>query len=139
MDFVIGLFAIVGTLVLLYYATRIISKMLIWKKLFIIGFLLMSFNSYSQKIHSVGFSSQAEVNVYVVDFESQADLKVYKVDFESQADGNKGLWYFVDFPSRADKKIYFVDFPSRADLKVFFVGFKSQAGWRNASKKYLMY
>jgi len=49
------------------------------------------------------------------------------------------LWYFVDYQSQSDKKIYFVDYESQADLKIFFVKYKSQSGWRNNSKKYLMY
>ena len=53
--------------------------------------------------------------------------------------GNKGLWYFVGYQSQSDKKIYFVDYESQADLKIFFVKYKSQSGWRNNSKKYLMY
>ena len=75
----------------------------------------------------------------VVDYSSQADLKVYKVDYSSQVRGNEGLWFFVDYSSQADKKIYFVEYSSQADLKIYFVEYRSQAGWRNNSKKYLLY
>jgi hypothetical protein len=40
---------------------------------------------------------------------------------------------------QADKKVYFVDYESQADLKVYFVKYESQAGWKNNSKKQLMY
>ena len=64
---------------------------------------------------------------------------VYKVDYESRAGDNDGNWFFVDYASRADKKIFFVDYESRADLKVFFVDYASRAGWKNSSKKHLLY
>jgi hypothetical protein len=61
------------------------------------------------------------------------------VGYESRAGKNDGKWFFVDYESRADKKIFFVDYESRADLKIFFVDYESRAGWRNASKKSLLY
>lgn len=93
----------------------------------------------AQKIFSVDYQSQADVKVFVVKYESQADLKVFKVKYQSQATGNNGKWFFVDYVSQADKKIFFVPYESQADLKIFFVNYESQAGWRNASKKHLMY
>ncbi len=66
-------------------------------------------------------------------------LLVHKVDYESRAKGNDGRWFFVDYESRADKKIFFVEYESRADLKVFFVDYESRAGWKNTSKKHLLY
>ena len=64
---------------------------------------------------------------------------MFKVDYKSQAKGNDGLWYFVDYSSQSDKKIYFVDYVSQSDLKIYFVRYKSQAGWKNNSKKALLY
>jgi hypothetical protein len=55
------------------------------------------------------------------------------------ADKNEGKWFFVDYESLADKKIFFVDYESRADLKIFFVDYESRAGWRENSKKHLLY
>ena len=101
--------------------------------------VLISLNSFSQKIFSVDYESRADVKVFVVDYESRADLLVYKVDYESRAGDNDGNWFFVDYASRADKKIFFVDYESRADLKVFFVDYASRAGWKNSSKKHLLY
>jgi len=75
----------------------------------------------------------------VVEYENQCDLKVFKVDYPNQVDGNKGLWYFVDYPNQSDKKIYFVDYPNQSDLKIFFVKYKNQSGWRDKSKQHLMY
>ena len=93
----------------------------------------------SQKIYTVDHPSQSDIKVFVVDYESQSDLKVFKVDYQSQSKGNEGLWYFVKYPSQSDKKIYFVDYPSQSDLKIYFVKYKSQSGWRNNSKKHLLY
>ena len=116
-----------------------IHKTQVMKTAAYILLLLVSLPSFSQRIFSVDFESRADFNVFVVDFESRADLLVFKEDFESRATGNKGNWFFVNFESRADKKIFFVDFESRADLKIFFVKHRSRAGWRNNSKKHLLY
>jgi hypothetical protein len=64
---------------------------------------------------------------------------VYKVDYESQAGNNDGKWFFVNYESQAKKKLFFVDYESQADLKIFFVDYQSQAGWKNSSKKQLLY
>ena len=95
--------------------------------------------SYSQKIYSVEYQNQSDLKVYVVEYENQCDLKVFKVDYPNQVDGNKGLWYFVDYPNQSDKKVYFVDYPNQSDLKIYFVKYKNQSGWRNNSKKHLLY
>ena len=94
---------------------------------------------YSQKIFSVEYESQSDIKVFVVDYESQCDLKVFKVEHESQVKGNEGLWYFVKHQSQSDKKIFFVEHESQCDLKIFFVKYKSQSGWKNNSKKHLLY
>ena len=78
------------------------------KSFFLTLFLLSSLFCYSQKVHSVAYSNQAELKIYVVAYENQADLKVYKVDYGNQVDGNDGLLYFVDYANQADKKVYFV-------------------------------
>ena len=39
----------------------------------------------------------------------------------------------------ADKKIYFVNNQAYADLKIYFVTNQAYAGWKNSSKKSLMY
>ena len=71
------------------------------------NFIFLNFNhSFSQKIFSSKYSSDSDLNIFVVDYENQADLKVFKVDYLSQAKGNEGLWYFVEYKSKADKKIY---------------------------------
>ena len=101
--------------------------------------LLLPLIGFSQKIFTTDYPSQSDIKVFVVDYESQCDLKVFKVDYQSQSKGNEGLWYFVKYPSQSDKKIYFVDYPSQSDLKIYFVKYKSQSGWRNNSKKHLLY
>jgi hypothetical protein len=47
--------------------------------------------------------------------------------------------YTESVASRADKSIYFENVASRADLKICFTDVKSRAGWKNTSKKSLMY
>ena len=61
------------------------------------------------------------------------------MDYSSQAEGNDGLWYFVDYASQADKKVHFVEYESQSDLKIYFVEYKSYAGWKNSSKKHILY
>ena len=65
----------------------------------ILFFLFVSNNSYSQKIYSTKYKSQADINVFVTEFKSQADLLVYRVDYISQAKQNIGLWFFVEYES----------------------------------------
>ena len=52
---------------------------------------------------------------------------------------NDGKWFFTDYANQAKKKIFFVDYENQADIKIFFVQYENQAGWRNASKKSLLY
>ena len=85
----------------------------------LMSFLAFPLLSFSQKVYSVDYSNQSDINVFVVEYENQCDLKVYKVDYPNQTKGNKGLWYFVDYPNQSDKKIYFVEYPNQADLKIF--------------------
>ena len=91
-------------------------KININKLIGIIIYLILPNCVFSQKIFSVKYKSQSDINVYVVGYESQSDLNVYKVDYSSQAKGNDGLWYFVKYNSQSDKKIYFVDHKFRFDL-----------------------
>lgn len=94
---------------------------------------------FAQKIFSVDSKYDADVKVYVVDSKYDADLCVYKVSSQYDAEDNKGLWFFEDSKYDADKTIYFVDSKYDADLLIYFVDSKYDAGWRNASKKQLMY
>lgn len=93
----------------------------------------------AQTVFSTTYMNQAEVKVFVVKYESQADLKVFKVKYENQAEGNDGRWFFTKYENQARKKIFFVDYENQADLKIFFVDYESQAGWRDKSKKALLY
>ena len=65
----------------------------------ILIFNLIPLISFSQKVYSVDYSNQSDLKVFVVEYENQSDLKVYKVDYPNQAKGNKGHWYFVDYPN----------------------------------------
>jgi hypothetical protein len=64
---------------------------------------------------------------------------VFKVKYPNQVNGNQGLWFFTDYGNQSDKKLYFVDYQNQSDLKIFFVKYRNEAGWRNKSKKHLMY
>ena len=89
-------------------------------------FILFTLSTNAQKIFSV--SSQFD-----------ADVKVYVTDSQFDAGNNDGKWFFVDSQFDAKKKIFFVDSQFDADLKIYFVGSQFDAGWRESSKKYLLY
>ena len=74
---------------------------------------MFGISASAQKIYSVDAEYKAQVKVYVVDAEYKADLLVYKENAEYKAGDNDGRWYFVD-----------------AEYK---------AGWKNTSKKHLLY
>lgn len=101
---------------------------------------LGAFEAKAQKIYEVEKEYQADVKVFVVEKEYQADLIVYGTDKEylARASENRGIWYFVDVPYKADKKLYQVEKEYQADLKIYFTDSEYLAGWRNASKRYLM-
>ena len=90
-------------------------------------------------IFLVDYESQADVKVFVVKYESQADLKVYKVKYGNQAVVSDGKWCFTKYENQSQKKIYFVQYENQADLKIYFVEYENQAGWKNNSKKSLLY
>jgi len=116
------------------------QKNVIMKKiLFLLLITFLSFQLKAQKIYSVNYESRADIKLFVVEYESRADLLVFNEKYESRAKGNEGLWFFVEHESQADKSIYFVDYESQSDLKIFFVKYESRAGWKNLSKKHLLY
>ena len=45
----------------------------------------------------------------------------------------------MNYKSEAKKKLFFVNYKSEADIVIYFTDYKSEAGWRNNSKKHLMY
>ena len=96
------------------------------KNILIVLFLFLIPRIEAQKIFSVKYDNRADLKVFVVKYESRADLLVYKVKYESRVGENQGKWFFVDYESRAD-------------LKIFFVDYESRAGWKNKSKKHLLY
>jgi len=122
------------------HTSRKIYKTDKMKKLLILTTVMLTFGlAKAQKVYSVDYANQADVKVFVVQYENQADLKVYKVKYENQAVGNDGKWFFTEYSNQAKKKVYFVSYENQADLKVFFVDYENQAGWRNSSKKSLLY
>ena len=88
--------------------------------------LFISSSLYSQNIYTVDYPYQSDIKVFVVDREYKTDLNVFKAEYSYQVQGNEGLWYFVDKQYKADKKIFFVDQ-------------QYKAGWKNNSKKHLLY
>jgi len=107
--------------------------------LLLLFFICIAELAVAQKLFSVDYENQADVKVFVVDYANQADLKVFKVDYSNQAQGNKGLWFFTEYSNQADTTVFFVEYQNQADLKIFFMDYKNQAGWRNNSKKQLLY
>ena len=106
--------------------------------LFLLAMLFCS-TAYSQKVYCT--SGSADVKVCVVEHEYQADLVVYKAkhQYEAKKTENRGIWYFTDYRTAADKTIRFVDDQFNADLKVYFTTEKYSAKWKNESKRHLMY
>ena len=102
------------------------------KKLLLVLILFTSSIVNSQKIYSVNSQFDADIKVYVVDL-------VYKVDSQFDVGSNDGKWFFVNSQFDAKKKIFFVDSQFDADLKIYFVSSQFDAGWRESSKKHLLY
>lgn len=46
---------------------------------------------------------------------------------------------FCEIQERGEKEVVFVNYKSEADIVIYFTDYKSEAGWRNNSKKHLMY
>lgn len=92
----------------------------------IVALMALGIGAKAQTVYSCQYKSEADVKVHVTKYKSEADLVVYKCKYKSEAEGNKGLCFFVKYKSEADIVIYFTDY-------------KSEAGWRNNSKKHLMY
>lgn len=115
-----------------------------FKKMIRVGFIcffavLFGYNLQAQKVFETEYYSHADLKVFVSKYADQADLLVYKVDIADSAGENSGLWFFSESKDKAIKKIYFVKYPSRADLIIHFVDDKSLAGWKNESKKHLLF
>ena len=70
---------------------------------------------------------------------NQATMHQLKVKSDYQAGQNDGKWYFASSEYQAKKKVFFTDAEYRADLKIYFVESDYRAGWRNSSKKHLLY
>ena len=77
--------------------------------------------------------------MYVVESQFDADLLVYKVKSQFEAKKNDGKWFFTKSEFDAKKKIFFVKSQFDADLKIYFVSSQFDAGWRESSKKHLLY
>lgn len=106
---------------------------------FVMIIMIAPLAANAQKVYSCDSKYDADVKVYVASSKYDADLSVYKCSSQYDASGNEGLWFFVSSKYDANKKIFFVDSKYDADLVVFFVDSKYDAGWRNSSKKQLMY
>jgi hypothetical protein len=95
--------------------------------------------SFGQKIYSSDDKYNVDFKVYVTDDKYNCDLIVYKSDDKYNLGNNKGHWYFTDDKYNADKKIYFTDDKYNCDLIIYFTDDKYNTGWKNSSKKHLLY
>ena len=76
----------------------------------IVALMALGIGAKAQTVYSCQYKSEADVNVHVTKYKSEADLVVYKCKYKSEA-----------------------------DIVIYFTDYKSEAGWRNNSKKHLMY
>lgn len=76
----------------------------------IVALMAFSIGAKAQTVYSCQYKSEADVKVHVTKYKSEADLVVYKCKYKSEA-----------------------------DIVIYFTDYKSEAGWRNNSKKHLMY
>ena len=79
------------------------------------------------------------IEEFGIDEEDVTRIITREVDYASRAGKNDGNWFFVDYLSRADKKIFFVDYASQADIIIFFAEYSSRAGWKKKEKMHLFY
>lgn len=59
--------------------------------------------------------------------------------FLGKLDGSAQKIYSVDHQYQADVKVYVTDSEYQADLKIYFTDHEYRAGWKNNSKKPLLY
>ncbi len=76
----------------------------------IVALTALGIGAKAQTVYSCQYKSEADVKVHVTKYKSEADLVVYKCKYKSEA-----------------------------DIVIYFTDYKSEAGWRNNSKKHLMY
>lgn len=92
----------------------------------------------AQVVQSVGIPSKKAIPVFITDYPEEADLWVFMLDSKKQATGNKGLWYFQDSQTYADKKVFFVESKEESKLTIFFVEEAKLAAWKNKKKRSLL-
>lgn len=76
----------------------------------IVALMAFGIGAKAQTVYSCQYKSEADVKVHVTKYKSEADLVVYKCKYKREA-----------------------------DIVIYFTDYKSEAGWRNNSKKHLMY
>lgn len=76
----------------------------------IVALMAFGIGAKAQTVYSCQYKSEADVKVHVTKYKSEADLVVYKCKYKSEA-----------------------------DIVIYFTDYKSEVGWRNNSKKHLMY
>lgn len=94
--------------------------------------------AFAQTVYKAPFRSDGEVRVYETQYKSEADLLVFKAAYKVPTGDNRGMWFFTDTRSIADKRVYFTDNRNDADIVIFYTPYASEAGWRNQQKKQLM-
>jgi hypothetical protein len=124
-----------------------------------IGFLYVSFsiskieklmNIQNNYLHYEDICDKEQVTILPLDpLYENIDLKIdFYLDSETMKQIKQQFWENKDKNVLAKKtflelnifsKIFFVKYESQADLKVYFVDYESRAGWKNNSKKHLLY
>lgn len=84
----------------------------------------------AQIMYKVDDEYDADLKVYVTEYKSQADVVVYVTERQEKAKGDRGIWYFTEWKSEADKKVYFTDWKGEADLIIFYTDWEAEAGKR---------
>ena len=106
------------------------------KLIFIFGFLLASYSSFSQekpycKLQGSVFATETKQGsdfwVYEEESEAFADMLIFEEENKLYAT-EPGIWYFVDNIGLADFTIYFTKEKSEADFVVYFTDSITFAG-----------
>jgi len=106
------------------------------KNIFIIGLLLIGFNSTAQNqpfcrlqgaVYATPTKQGADFWVFEEESEAFADMLVFEEENKLYAD-QPGIWFFVDNIGLADFAIYFTKEKSEADFVVYFTDSITFAG-----------
>lgn len=92
--------------------------------LFLFMFLLIGFESHSQKIFYTVYPKEANYKVFITDKEYEANWIVLKTKWINNV--KKGIWFEVKYKNEADLIICIVKEKYLADKIVFFTEYESK-------------